>query len=199
MAGAIEGYGAILIAGTGTVCYGKDPDGEYFRVGGFGYLVDDLGGGYAIGRDILTAVIRAADQREGATEFSRLAAERLRIPKGDMQALTTWMYAPETGKKEIASLAELLPEALGMEDPAACRIAAKAADDLAELVLTGWRRSGMKDGELALAGSILQKVPGIRCAVAEKILKSYPGIRIMDPLRSPAEGAARMARTEFST
>ena len=198
LAGAIDGYGAILIAGTGTVCYGKDPDGNYFRVGGFGYLVDDLGGGYAIGRDILKAVIRAADQRESATVFTGLVADRLGIPEGDMRALTTWMYAPETGKKEIASLADLLPEALSIADPAACRIAAKAADDLAELVLAGWHRSGMKDGELAFAGSILQKIPEIREAVREQILKSYPEIRIMDPLRTPAEGAARMARMEFS-
>ena len=198
LAGAIKTYGAILIAGTGTVCYGKDPNGRHFRVGGFGYLVDDLGGGYAIGRDILTAVIRAADQREGATVFTHLVAERLGIPEGDMRALTTWMYAPETGKKEIASLADLLPEALRMKDPAACGIAAKAADDLAELVLTGWRRSGMKDGELALAGSILRKIPGIRKSVEEQILKNYPEIRITEPLSSPAEGAARMAREEFS-
>ncbi|MBQ9198398.1 MAG: ATPase, partial [Clostridia bacterium] len=53
LAGAIDGPGAILIAGTGSICFGRDKAGHTFRAGGFGYLIDDAGSGYAIGRDIL--------------------------------------------------------------------------------------------------------------------------------------------------
>ena len=48
LAGAIQGHGAVLIAGTGAICYGRDPAGNSFRVGGYGYLIDDGGSGYAI-------------------------------------------------------------------------------------------------------------------------------------------------------
>ena len=198
LAGAIEGYGAILIAGTGAVCYGRDPDGKCFRIGGYGYLIDDVGSGYAIGRDILSAVVRAADGREDATLLMHLVADRLGTEKGDMQALVTWLYAPETGKKEIAALASLLPEALDAGDAAAGRIAEKAAEELAELVLTGWKTTGMRDGELAFAGSILQKILRIRDSVERRIHECFPEIQIMDPLSTPARGAARLAREKFS-
>ena len=63
LAGAVEGPGMLLIAGTGSVCCGRDAAGNLFRVGGYGYLIDDCGSGWAIGRDILSAVVRAEDGR----------------------------------------------------------------------------------------------------------------------------------------
>ena len=197
LAGAIKGHGGILIAGTGSVCYGKDKSGNYFRVGGFGYLIDDVGSGYAIGRDILAAVVRAADQREETTILSRLVAEKVGIQEQDMQALITWLYGSEIGKGEIASLASLLPEALDAEDPAGVRITQKAARELADLVCTGWRKTGMTDGELAMTGGILQHIPQIRSQVEEQIHAYYPKISIIDPHGTPAQGAARLAMKEF--
>ncbi len=197
LAGAIKDYGGILIAGTGSVCYGKDKSGNFFRVGGFGYLIDDVGSGYAIGRDILAAVVRAADQREETTILSRLVAEKVSIQEQDMQALITWLYGSEIGKGEIASLASLLPEALDAEDPAGVRITQKAARELADLVCTGWRKAGMTDGELAMTGGILQHIPQIRSQVEEQIHAYYPGISIVDPHGTPAQGAARLAIEKF--
>ena len=42
---AVNGPGAVLIAGTGAVCFGRDAQGNSFRVGGYGYLIDDGGSG----------------------------------------------------------------------------------------------------------------------------------------------------------
>ncbi|MBQ9210781.1 MAG: ATPase [Clostridia bacterium] len=193
LAGAIDGHGAILIAGTGAICHGRTPAGEAFRVGGYGYLIDDGGSGYAIGRDILAAVARAFDGRGEKTVLSGMVQETLKFDEKSLQPMITWLYAPETGKKEIASLARLLPEALAAGDAVAKHIAEKAAEDLAELVLTGWRKTGMKDGELALTGSILNRVPEIRQRVEKKIEQNYPDIQVMLPRRSPAMGAALMA------
>ena len=197
LAGAIEDYGGILIAGTGSVCYGKDKSGNFFRVGGFGYLIDDVGSGYAIGRDILTAIVRAADQREKSTILSHLVAEKIGYAEQDMQALTTWLYRSETGKREIASLASLLPEALDAEDPAGVWITQKAARELADLVCTGWRKTGMTDGELVMTGGILQHIPQIRAQVEEQIHAYYPEISIIDPHGTPSQGAARLAMKRF--
>ena len=191
LAGAIRGHGAVLIAGTGSICFGRDPLGQSFRVGGYGYLVDDVGSGYALGREILRSVVRAGDGRDAPTMLTGLVLEDLGI--GDLGALITWLYAPETGKKEIASLSRLLEPALARRDAAAVRIADQAADELAQLVLTGWHKSGMKDGELALAGSILQKNDWIRHRTSEQITRSLPAVRIREPLASPAVGAALLA------
>ena len=195
LAGAIDGHGAILIAGTGAVCFGRDHGGKTFQVGGCGWRIDDGGSGYAIGRDILSAVIRAADQRDSPTALTGTVTAALKLPEGSgIREIITWIYGSETGKKEIAALARLLPEALAAKDAAARRIAERAAADLAELALTGWRKTGMRDGELALTGSILRKIPEIREAVRQTVLSVYPAIRIIDPRKGPAEGAAEMAR-----
>ena len=195
LAGAIEGHGAILIAGTGSVCLGRDFSGKAFQVGGCGWRIDDGGSGYAIGRDILAAVARAADHRDEPTALTGMVTAALSLPEDSgIRGIITWLYGPETGKKEIAAMTRLLPEALAAKDAAALRIAERAASDLAELAIAGWRKSGMRDGELAMAGSILQKIPEIRDSVRKKILAVYPAIRIIEPRKGPAEGAAEMAR-----
>ncbi len=48
--------GSILIAGTGSIMFGKDEAGEIHRVGGFGRFIGDEGSGYRIGRIGLNAV-----------------------------------------------------------------------------------------------------------------------------------------------
>jgi N-acetylglucosamine kinase-like BadF-type ATPase len=191
LAGAIEGHGAVLIAGTGSVCNGKDLSGKPFRVGGYGYLIDDPGSGYAIGRDILTAVVRASDGRGKPTCLQSLVFRALKID--DIGGLITWLYDPATGKQGVASMARLLPDALAQEDETAIRIADRAADDLAEIVLAGWRKTGMADGELALAGSILEHFDRIRNRMTGEIHAVFPDIRIGFPRSDPSHGAARLA------
>lgn len=101
--GAVRGAGAVLIAGTGSVCCGRDEAGRDWRTGGFGHLIDDEGSGYAIGRDILQAVVRASDGRGPATVLTEPVMTR--TGAADLRALISWLYAPGRDKKDIASLA----------------------------------------------------------------------------------------------
>ena len=110
LAGAIDGPGAVLIAGTGAICFGRDEAGKGFRVGGYGYLIDDGGSGYAIGRDILSSVVRCVDGRLPESCLPPLVFDFLKVK--DVQGIITWLYAPATGKKEVASLAPLLLKAM---------------------------------------------------------------------------------------
>ena len=191
LAGAVDGPGALLIAGTGSVCCGRDAEGNAFRVGGYGYLIDDVGSGWAIGRDILKAVIRAEDGRSPATVLTGLVFGKLNI--SSVGEMITWLYAPDTGKKEVAALSSLLPAALEKQDAAAEAVAAKAAEDLAELAETGWKKSGLAAGELAVTGSILLKLPAVRNAVEQRLRRTCPLLRVTEPRATPAEGAAKMA------
>ena len=63
-----------------------------------------------IGRDILAAVVRAEDGRDRPTGLTSLVMETLGA--AEIRELITWLYAPATGKKEVASLARLLAPAL---------------------------------------------------------------------------------------
>ena len=53
--------GCILIAGTGSIIYGKDENGNIYRVGGFGRLLGDEGSGFSIGRKGLQAAAKYFD------------------------------------------------------------------------------------------------------------------------------------------
>jgi N-acetylglucosamine kinase-like BadF-type ATPase len=196
LAGAVDGPGALLIAGTGSVCSGRDAEGNPFRVGGYGYLIDDVGSGWAIGRDILAAVVRAEDGRRPPTVLTGLVFGRLGV--SSVGEMITWLYAPETGKREVAALSSLLPAALDQGDAAAEAVAAKAAADLADLAETGWKKSGLQQGELAVTGSILLKLPAVRGALEQRLRRTCPLLRVTEPRATPAEGAAKMARQLMS-
>ena len=192
LAGAIEGPGAVLIAGTGAICCGRGANGESARVGGYGYLIDDAGSGYAIGRDILVAVVRAADGRDEPTCLTQAVLDALHAD--GVSGIITWLYGAGTTKKEVAALAPLLLDALNHGDPAAERIADSASRALAELAETAWRTLRLREGELALTGSILEHYPRIRDGVARRLGEACPAMRVIAPRHSAAYGAALLAR-----
>lgn len=195
LAGAVEGPGAILIAGTGSVCLAKNETGDTFRSGGYGYLIDDCGSGYAIGRDILAAVVRAEDGRGPATCLTEAVYRELSTE--NVGQMITWLYSPDTGKKEIAALAALLPEAVKKGDEAARAIAQRAAEDLSALAVSAWNRAGLDQGELALSGSILTRFSAVRQGVVERLEKALPGATVISPRHPAAFGAAALARAAF--
>ena len=192
LAGAIgDGPGAVLIAGTGSILCGRDEQGALFRVGGCGYLIDDGGSGYSIGRDLLAAAVRCADGRLSGSCIQKLVFDRLQVDA--VPGVIQWLYAPGTAKKEVAALSPLLLDALDAGDAAAREIAHRAANELTELVVAGWRKNGLTGGELALTGSILTRYDVIRQDVIRQVHAAFPHIRIHDPLGSAAQGAAKLA------
>lgn len=191
LAGAVRGPGAVLVAGTGSICCGRSAQGERARSGGYGYLIDDEGSGYALGRDILKAVVRAADGRGSETALTAMVFDTLHAT--DISAVITWLYAPQTGKKDVAALAPLLLRALAMQDEAAQAIADHAAAELAALACAVWKRLGLTTGELALNGSILLRYDRIRAGVTERCHAVYPQMEIIQPRASAAMGAALLA------
>lgn len=191
LAGAIEGPGAVLIAGTGAICCGRDGCGKTTRVGGFGHLIDDGGSGYAIGRDILMAVVRAKDGRRKPTSLTEAVFAQLGVD--DVSGVITWLYSAGTGKKEVAALAPLLLDALKAGDEAAGEIAGAAARELAGLAVAAWKNLGLNEGELAMTGSVLTHYAAIREEAAAICRSACPGMQVIAPRGSAAEGAAAMA------
>ncbi|HEY3883909.1 MAG TPA: BadF/BadG/BcrA/BcrD ATPase family protein, partial [Vicinamibacterales bacterium] len=71
-AGAPASAGVVVIAGTGSIAYGRNAGNEAARAGGWGYMLGDEGSGYWIGRAALRAVLRQADRRGPKTELTGL-------------------------------------------------------------------------------------------------------------------------------
>ena len=56
------GPGVIVIAGTGSIAYGRDHAGNTARAGGWGFAIGDEGSAHWIGREAVRAVLRAFDR-----------------------------------------------------------------------------------------------------------------------------------------
>src|SRR5215469_15893831 len=66
-AAAGSGPGVVLIAGTGSVAFGRNAAGETARAGGYGAWVGDEGSAFEIGRRAFSAMARARDSDAPAT------------------------------------------------------------------------------------------------------------------------------------
>ena len=63
LAGAVQTLPAVVvIAGTGSVAYGKTADGLSVRTGGWGYLFGDAGSAFAVARDALAHAMGEDDR-----------------------------------------------------------------------------------------------------------------------------------------
>ena len=190
-AGALEKpYGIILIAGTGSVCYGTDREGKSYRTGGFGHLIDDPGSGYAIAKDILSGVVQAYDKRVEPTVLTELVFEYLKI--NTINELISYVYDPGRNKKEIAELSILIESAYDRGDRRAVQIIEKSAEDLVGLVAPVIKQLG-NDIDLAVTGSVLLGNKDIFREFISRMNSRYPEVSVMKPRNTATYGAARLA------
>jgi N-acetylglucosamine kinase-like BadF-type ATPase len=189
-------YGMIVIAGTGSICYGKNEYGLSHRTGGCGYLIDDEGSGYSIGRDLLTAVVRADDGRSPQTVITGMVYEQLQVVT--VQQIIGFVYDNSTTKKDISALAPILSDACALGDIAALNIAQKSAGSLFELVVPVAEKLSLQEGTLAMAGSVLLQNTYVRSALAEMLKLGYPGMQWITPRKNASSGAALMALNRFN-
>lgn len=183
--------GMILIAGTGSIGLGKNEAGESHRTGGYGHLIDDEGSGYAIGRDLLAAVVQAHDGRIPSTVIEELVYGQLGI--GTVQDIVGFVYDKRRNKKEIAALAPILSEACAAGDEAALRIADKSAAALLQLAIPVAETLSLQKGSLAMAGSVLLKNEFVRTKFQELLRARYPHMECITPKSDAATGAALIA------
>ena len=184
-------YGMILIAGTGSICFGVNEEGRTHRTGGFGHLFDDEGSGYSIGRALLAAVFKASDGRAPATVITELVYAQLGIRT--VEQLVRYAYDPRRSKKDIAALAPLLIDACAQGDAAASAVAENAARSLVELVGPVAETLDMRDGDLALAGGVLLHNAFVRDAFKDALHRTHPNLRCVPAKHDAAYGAVLAA------
>ena len=182
--------GAVLISGTGSVCCARHK-GAFLRAGGRGHVFDDGGSGYAIGRDMLAAVARAADGRGPATKLTDIVRELSGLR--DIGAIASFYSDPARSKSEIAALAKPLGAAAAAGDEAALLILEKAAGELSELACAVLQRLWPDCTRLALAGSVLIGNSLLRERLEQRIAEKYPLTECFVLYTRAAEGAAAYA------
>lgn len=174
-----ERSGVVVIAGTGSILIGRQPNGRLFRSGGWGYLFGDEGGGFWIGREAVRTAL-AFDEDGRGSDFPHLVAGHLGL---DAIASAGRAWADQTiDVARVASLARLLVDRLPSEPGNG--ILRAAGQHLGRLVDQGVRRVGDDACPVVLVGSI-GALPVVRAAV---------GRTLTPPEGTPLEGAVRWAR-----
>src|SRR5256714_11915412 len=144
VAGAGDAPGIVIIAGTGSIVYGRNGGGEAARAGGWGHIIGDEGSGYWIGREALAAVMRAADGRGPATGLS--AEVRSHFGVSDESRLPRIVYDRELPRMSVAALGPIVQRAAEQGDAVATRILERAAEGLVQGAVSGATRLGMRGG-----------------------------------------------------
>ena len=164
-------HGILVIAGTGSICFGYDEKTHTLaRCGGWGHYLGDEGSGFLIGLMGLRAVLKDWDLREGKTSLTSVVLSTLKLK--DPTDLVGWTYMQGNGKPEIAALARLVHEQAAAGDKASLEILEWNAADLAQQVATVHRRLFAGQSEtvpLALWGGNLQHVEIYRRIFIEKV------------------------------
>lgn len=151
--GAMDGPGCILIAGTGSVGFGCNAQGQTARVGGWGHLIDDPGSGYALGRAALALSVQTADGRADAQALMQAVYQA--TGSQDVQGILHYVYYSGQDKSAIAALAKPLIACAQDGDAASLAILKQGAEELARIVQALSSRLSMPKPRLALLGGLL--------------------------------------------
>jgi len=188
--GAFSGNaGSILIAGTGSIMFGKDEAGIIHRVGGFGRYIGDEGSGYRIGWQALNAVAREIDGRGRHTKISDLVSTEFSISSGE--DLITEVYR---NNFNIASVAPIVFNAAEKGDKIAQRILENEADELIMHITAMKAKLKVKLLKVSLIGSLLTTANYFSYLFSEKVVRSFNDVQIREAEHTPEYGAALMAK-----
>ncbi|MHC5002807.1 MAG: N-acetylglucosamine kinase [Planctomycetota bacterium] len=126
--------GIALVAGTGSMAWGRGHDGRDDRVGGWGRLLGDEGSAYDLASSALRCAARAADGRGPRTTLLQRLMERLGCARP--RDLVDAVASAATDPRRLAALAPLVLAAAEDGDDEARRLVTAAAEELATMVMT---------------------------------------------------------------
>ena len=182
--GSLADSGIIVIAGTGSIIYGRGPEGETDRVGGYGSLLSDEGGGYAVAVSGLKAVMQAYDGMEIETSITGKVLDML--GKDSVEDIVSWSLHSSTGKEEIARLGKAVLDSFEAGDPVAQRIAMEHADFVAAAVNVVHRRLSLNAAvPVILSGGMFKHCDAYAGLITRKIRYLLPAAKVGPP-RLPA-------------
>lgn len=181
------GEGVLVYGGTGSIAFHIPRSGPALRVGGYGYLIDDAGGGYWIGQQGLRTVLRWQDEL-GMPSARPLAREiYLQMGVGDWPGIREHIYSG--GRSRVAALAPAVARAAAAGDVAAAEILQQAGGELARLVRSVLGRLG-QILPVTLLGGVTNMGPYLLDALREGLPH---GTQLSTSPEDPVEAAARLA------
>ncbi len=154
VAGALgDKDGIVVIMGTGDIAFSQI-DRTLYRTGGFGYLFDEGGSGYSIGRDAILASLKAEEGTGKKTIISEMISQK--FESNCVFDILSKLYIG--GKRKIASFAPAVFEAYEKGDKVAKEIIEKNMKQITVLIDDATRHfENQEKIEVVLVGGVSKK------------------------------------------
>ncbi len=193
---AIEGAlgnsdGIITIVGTGSIGLARIGKNQLYRCGGWGIELDDEGSGAWIGREGLTAVVRALDGRGKPTELTAKIPQF--SPIIDMDRPRTIVKAYQDRAFEYHNLTPAVMECAVNGDQVCLEIITRAANHLLELPVALSKYFKTKTIKVALMGGIIEANTLLAQMLKDRI-NEHGKFEIIEPSGSALDGAISIGR-----
>jgi glucosamine kinase len=188
-----SGPGVIVIAGTGSIAYGRNAEGQTARAGGWGFAISDEGSGHWIGRTGVAAAIAAWDENPGQN------VPLIEILLRSWHLETIEQLVPAANATPPPDFAALFPSVLLLAD-AGDRIArdvlSQAGAHLATLAGTLLRRLFPNSVAVlvAMSGGVFASSALVRQVFYNTLTSTHPSASLNASLIEPVRGALELAR-----
>jgi glucosamine kinase len=187
-----EGAGIVLIAGTGSIAFGRSPAGLELRCGGWGVAFGDEGSAAWLGRRALSVIAAARDGREPETALTGAILTAAQV--NEVEELIPWALAADK-----ATFAALAPSVLAMAAQGDLRANALVDIAVEELVIhirTLGKQLFVDERaafDVALTGGLLTRGSLMRKRLERRIKSAVPGATVKADEVIGARGAVKLA------
>ncbi len=189
--GAFDGgNGIITIVGTGSIGLGKVAKNQLVRCGGWGIELDDEGSGAWIGREGLTAAVRALDGRGKFTAMTKLLEDV--SPVIDLKQPRTIVKAYNERAFEYHMLTPLVMQCAVDGDDVCLGIIKRSAKHLLELPVALLPHYKTKTVDVALMGGIIENNTLLAGLLKDEI-NNHEKLNLVDPKANALMGAYSLA------
>lgn len=183
--------GIIIIAGTGSVCFGKNKD-KYARAGGYCYQEGDAGSSYDLGRKALQHLARVLDGRYEYTPFAEALIKATNC--NDYSSLAN--YIINANRTQIASLSKIVTK--NQEDKYANKIINDAVDEMLLMIKAVFNRLAFNEeityfsiiGSLGNADTLYKKY------LLEQLPTISSSLKYIDKVYDASFGSSLKAKEE---
>jgi glucosamine kinase len=187
-----RGPGIVVIAGTGSIAYGRNSAGNVARAGGWGFAVSDEGSGYWIGRAAVNAGLRAVDQGEDVSPLLKAIMKVWNVENRDSVVIS----ANASPAPDFAALFPAVLAAANAGDVLAASVLGRAGSELAALtkIVLGRLFSDADTVPVAMSGGVFANSALVREVFYNELRVHFPQVVVGEKIAEPARGALDLAR-----
>jgi N-acetylglucosamine kinase-like BadF-type ATPase len=183
----------VLIAGTGSHCYGTNQKGVEVNIGGLDYMISDEGSGYMLGSRAIHAAVQSMDGRIEKSLLENLVTKNLNIQS--MRDAKDVVVLPEFSKTKIASFAAVVFKAAARSDTAALKIIDQTVEEDIQLISAAIKRLEYTEKfDLVFVGGLF-KENIFKTKIIEQIKQKKILANVIFPELEPVWGAIQIAQS----